>query len=236
MGDLRDLQVRVNKAEEQRDRAVEHLRKIRVAELEEPKLIPTPLESEDRTMARQSTLSVPKALIEIPGVSDYDAKVDEDQNSQPDLIVAELNDEPVESLSFLSDADLSVDPGRVEFRGKRSTAPKQRLDLAEDMIQADLEPYRRDLSRAFADATWFRTRQEVTSFECGQHRGLSRSRCVAELNQVLDTFGLEALSCVMTGNASPDYVHGLETSSLPSHAISLDHGALILCDPDLLDQ
>jgi hypothetical protein len=45
-----------------------------------------------------------------------------------------------------------------------------------------------------------------------------------------------AVDCVMSGNARPDYVHGLDVGSIPSHAVALDQGALILCDSELSNQ
>jgi hypothetical protein len=231
-GDVRDLRIMVHHVEGQRDQVSERLRENRVAELESRvsmKVLELPVEqTPTRRPVRKTT------ALELRPIS-FEVKEDEDKNSEPEVLLAVLSEEPSESLNFLLDDDLSVDPGRVEFRSKSAKTSKLQLDLTEDIGEVELEPYDPELIRSFADTLWYRTRQEAISFECNEHRGLARTRCVSAVNEVLDTLGVEAVNCVMSGNASPDYVYGLDTRSLPSHAIAMEQGALILCDSALLD-
>ena len=110
------------------------------------------------------------------------------------------------------------------------------MSLDEDQGEIKAVDRSRRLLRSFADYVWYDTVEEMRTFECGSLRGVSLEKCHTRLDQVRTTHGPMAIDCVMSGNARPDYVHGLDVGSIPSHAVRLDQGALILCDSELSNQ
>ncbi len=114
-------------------------------------------------------------------------------------------------------------------------SPHADLQLAErDLVLPPLRraPSQLDRDRAYGD--WKLLVEEVVAQECG---GWSTEappqRCALRVRRALFPFGPAAVSCALSGNAQADYVSDVTLDHLPSHAVPLRHGAVILCDDAL---
>lgn len=114
-------------------------------------------------------------------------------------------------------------------------APHADLQLAERDLT--LPPLRRapsqlDRDRAYGD--WKLLVEEVVAQECGGWSAdAPPQRCALRVRRALFPFGPAAVSCALSGNAQADYVSDVTLDHLPSHAVPLRHGAVILCDDAL---
>jgi hypothetical protein len=93
------------------------------------------------------------------------------------------------------------------------------------------------LDRDRAYGVWAGILQDILQAECGDRVQSSAHRCARALRRTLLPFGAAAVECILSGNARPDYVVGLDPRHAPTHAVPLNRGALLLCDaalPDLL--
>lgn len=90
-------------------------------------------------------------------------------------------------------------------------------------------PSQLDRDRAYAE--WKVLLQEVVAQEC-EHRSNEAfwHRCASRVQRELFPYGTVAVSCMLSGNAKPDYVADVTLDHLPSHAVPLRSGAVILCD------
>jgi hypothetical protein len=113
--------------------------------------------------------------------------------------------------------------------------PRGDLQLGERDLT--LPPLRRapsqlDRDRAYGD--WKLLVEEVVAQECGGWSAEAPpQRCALRVRRALFPFGPSAVSCALSGNAQADYVSDVTLDHLPSHAVPLRHGAVILCDDAL---
>ncbi len=113
--------------------------------------------------------------------------------------------------------------------------PRGDLQLGERDLT--LPPLRRapsqlDRDRAYGD--WKLLVEEVVAQECGGWSAEAPpQRCALRVRRALFPFGPAAVSCALSGNAQADYVSDVTLDHLPSHAVPLRHGAVILCDDAL---
>ena len=230
--DVLAIRDQLARSERDRDLAREMLRTQRLGELE---LAMATTEVEDPPESVRSPRLSPKTPISIdkqqleplPAIQRVARVQATDSRSAP------LEASIAQELSLNSDMALASKPGRVEFHGMKSGSSKVSID-DEDLIDiVELEPYHTQLARAHAEEVWYKTRVETSQEECRRHRGAARSRCEAEVDQALVPYGPHAVDCILTGNARPDYIQGVKSSAVPSHSVTLDHGALILCDVEL---
>ncbi len=92
-----------------------------------------------------------------------------------------------------------------------------------------LNPERSQLDRDRALVAWRQVMIEAAEAECGSWRGAD-GRCESDVRSHLWPFGREAVDCMLSGNAIPDYVAHIRPESTPTHSIPLQNGAVILCD------
>ena len=87
------------------------------------------------------------------------------------------------------------------------------------------------LDRDRAYASWKVLVEEAVTSECGRRSSeIGAHRCSDKVRRSLFPFGPLAVSCSLSGNASPDYIPDVSLSQLPSHSVPLEKGAIILCD------
>jgi hypothetical protein len=103
-----------------------------------------------------------------------------------------------------------------------------------------IPPVRRapsQLARDQAHTRWQGIIDEAVHEECrGRFGELAQLRCDDAVRRSLFAYSTHAVDCILTGNAVPDYIPGLGLRDLPSHAVPLARGAVILCDGALLNQ
>lgn len=111
--------------------------------------------------------------------------------------------------------------GTLEWRDREPTIPPLRR-----------APSQLDRDRAYGD--WKHLVEEVVAQECG---GWSveapPQRCATRVRRALFPYGPSAVACALSGNAKADYVADVTLDHLPSHAVPLRNGAVILCDDAL---
>jgi hypothetical protein len=88
-----------------------------------------------------------------------------------------------------------------------------------------------DRDRAFS--IWQEVIQESASRECDHRTGAAERRCRTRVKRTLIPMGTRAVECILSGNASADYVANIPLDELPTHSVPLDQGAVILCDRGL---
>jgi hypothetical protein len=87
------------------------------------------------------------------------------------------------------------------------------------------------LDRDRAYANWKVLVEEAVASECGRRSSeIGAHRCSDKVRRSLFPFGPLAVSCSLSGNATPDYIPDVALSQLPSHSVPLEKGAIILCD------
>jgi hypothetical protein len=103
-----------------------------------------------------------------------------------------------------------------------------------------IPPVRRapsQLARDQAHTRWQGIIDEAVHEECaGRFGELAQLRCDDAVRRSLFAYGTHAVDCILSGNAIPDYIPGLGLRDLPTHAVPLARGAVILCDGALLNQ
>ena len=150
---------------------------------------------------------------------------------QPSSSIVDDGEEVSETMDLVS-----VAPSLGDFNsGKRSS---KKLSLADetDLSTVALEDFQPAFDRSRAEGMWQEALAEAADTECRRQRGLARSRCESEISDSLAPYSALAIQCIMTGNARPDYVQGVATSSVPSHGVSLEQGAIIFCDAELANR
>ncbi len=91
------------------------------------------------------------------------------------------------------------------------------------------------LDRDQALARWKTIVQDTADEECGARRSetVRYRSCRDEVERALFPYSGVAVTCLLSDNAVPDYVSGLDQDDAPSHSVLLGKGALLLCDAAL---
>ena len=130
----------------------------------------------------------------------------------------------------------AFDPGPVEGLGHGNLPGLDRASIGgpidPESIDPELPELRRvsQLARNEAYLDWKQVVGEAVEAECGRRATHGALRCQRELEALLFAYGERAVTCVLSGNAPPDYVPVTDLDALPSHSIPLEEGAIILCD------
>ncbi len=122
----------------------------------------------------------------------------------------------------------------VPFEGAASRSATRLAEITPD----DLDPgipsvggAYSQLARDRAYGVWAGIVHDAVSAECGRRRSeAGQYRCSRDLRRALLPYSRLAVECMLSGNATPDYSDQLDPDRLPSHAVPLDHGAVLLCD------
>jgi len=111
--------------------------------------------------------------------------------------------------------------GALEWNDREPTIPPLRR-----------APSQLDRDRAYGD--WKHLVEEVVTQECGGWSvDAPPQRCATRVRRALFPYGPSAVACALSGNAQADYVANVTLDHLPSHAVPLRNGAVILCDDAL---
>lgn len=101
-------------------------------------------------------------------------------------------------------------------------------------FEPDIPDLRRAPSQFHRDQAlrmWKQVIEEVANGECSARRTeTARWRCENDVQRSLWPYETAAVDCIVSGNATPDYIAGLQVDAVPSHSVLLDKGALVLCD------
>ncbi len=89
------------------------------------------------------------------------------------------------------------------------------------------------LARDRAFSIWQAVIQESAARECDRRTGAAERRCRDRVKRTLIPMGTRAVECILSGNASADYVADIPLDQLPTHSVPLEQGAVILCDRGL---
>ncbi len=100
-----------------------------------------------------------------------------------------------------------------------------------DPLIDELRPPQSQLKRNQAWLEWKRVIGEAIDGECrGRLSENMAHRCEDDVARAAFPYGEQAVRCLMTGNAEPDYVAVADINRLPTHSVPLGRGAIILCD------
>jgi hypothetical protein len=107
------------------------------------------------------------------------------------------------------------------------------LDSIADASSVKLKLLGSQLDRDQAFAEWSVLLEEAAAGECRGRGVVAERRCRDEVRRELWSSGGRAVDCIMSGNASPDYVADIRFDQLPTHSKPLEKGAVIFCDGGL---
>ena len=107
------------------------------------------------------------------------------------------------------------------------------LESIADSGAVALKPAGSQLERDQAFAEWTALLEEAAAGECGGRGVVAERRCRDDVRRELWPSGSRAVDCIMSGNASPDYVSNIRLDQLPTHSKPLEQGAVIFCDGGL---
>lgn len=104
------------------------------------------------------------------------------------------------------------------------------LDDFDPQIPRVAEGYSQ-LDRDRAYGAWAGIVHDAIQSECGRRiTETGQHRCARELRRTLRPYATRAVECIVSGNARPDYFSELDPDRVPSHAVPLDRGVVLLCD------
>lgn len=104
------------------------------------------------------------------------------------------------------------------------------LDEFDPRIPRVAEGYSQ-LDRDRAYGAWAGIVHDAIESECGRRISeTGQHRCARELRRTLRPYAARAVECIISGNARPDYFSELDPDRVPSHAVPLDRGVVLLCD------
>ncbi len=125
-------------------------------------------------------------------------------------------------------------PAPLRESGPMPMVPWAGAELSLSEREPSISTLRRPLSQLDRDrayAEWKVLVQEVVAQECDRRSNDAFwHRCAGRVQRELFPYGTVAVSCMLNGNAKPDYVSDVTLDHLPSHAVPLRSGAVILCD------
>jgi hypothetical protein len=108
------------------------------------------------------------------------------------------------------------------------------LDPLDDVsTPAALQSAGSQLDRDRAFAVWATIVDEAAAGECARRSEAAKRRCTSRVQRQLMPWGGRAVECILSGNASADYVSEIRLDQLPTHSVPLASGAVILCDGGL---
>lgn len=105
-----------------------------------------------------------------------------------------------------------------------------RLDELEPEIPAlAAATSQHDRDRAYG--VWAGIVHAAVASECGRKlTETGQHRCARDLHRELRPYANAAVDCILSGNATPDYFAELDPGRVPTHAVPLDRGVVLLCD------
>jgi len=117
--------------------------------------------------------------------------------------------------------------------GGTGAAPIELDPLDEPIALTTLQSADSQLARDRAFAVWATIVDEAAEGECARRSEAAKRRCMSRVQRQLMPWGGRAVECILSGNASADYVSDLRLDQLPTHSVPLATGAVILCDGGL---